>query len=71
MKNAYALLIFCMLHIITNAQHTQLPQIPDYVFTITDFGAVGDGKTLNTNAIQQALNELKFGTRNGSAFRSR
>jgi polygalacturonase len=32
-----------------------LPVIPDRTFTLTDFGAVGDGKTLNTEAFQKAI----------------
>ena len=32
-----------------------LPVIPDHTFTLTDFGAVGDGQTLNTAAFQKAL----------------
>lgn len=31
------------------------PTIPDKTFTITDFGAVGDGKTLNTDAFRNAV----------------
>jgi polygalacturonase len=31
------------------------PQIPDRTFKLTDFGAVGDGMTLNTNAFQKAI----------------
>ena len=27
-----------------------LPNIPDRTFTLTDFGAVGDGRTMNTAA---------------------
>jgi polygalacturonase len=34
-----------------------LPTIPDKTFTITDNGAVGDGKTLNTTAIQKTIDE--------------
>jgi polygalacturonase len=37
------------------AQDIPLPQIPDKIFNITDYGAVGDGKTLNTAAIQKAV----------------
>jgi polygalacturonase len=32
-----------------------LPEIPQRTFTLTDFGAVGDGKTLNTSAIAKAI----------------
>jgi polygalacturonase len=32
-----------------------LPVIPDRTFLLTDFGAVGDGKTLNTEAFKKAL----------------
>jgi polygalacturonase len=32
-----------------------LPTIPDRTFTLTDFGAVGDGKTLNTDAFKKAI----------------
>jgi polygalacturonase len=31
------------------------PAIPDRDFTVTDFGAVGDGRTMNTNAFQRAI----------------
>src|SRR5580658_1299285 len=31
------------------------PLIPDRHFSIMDFGAVGDGKTLNTDAISKAI----------------
>ena len=33
-----------------------LPQIPDRIFSITNFGATGDGVTTNTEAIQAAIN---------------
>ena len=32
-----------------------LPKIPDRTFNLADFGAVGDGATLNTGAFQQAI----------------
>ena len=32
-----------------------LPVIPDRTFTLTDFGAVGDGATLNTDAFKKAV----------------
>jgi polygalacturonase len=32
-----------------------LPVIPGRTFTLTDFGAVGDGKTLNTEAFKRAI----------------
>jgi polygalacturonase len=31
------------------------PQIPERVFKLTDFGGVGDGKTLNTDAFKNAI----------------
>ena len=37
------------------AQDIPLPTIPTTVFNITNYGAVGDGKTLNTIAIQKAI----------------
>ena len=33
----------------------QLPEFPDRVFNILDFGAVGDGHTLNTEAFKKAI----------------
>jgi polygalacturonase len=32
-----------------------LPQIPDHVFKFTDYGANGDGKTMNTDAFNKAI----------------
>ena len=31
------------------------PEFPDKVFNVTDYGAVGDGKTLNTKAFKKAI----------------
>src|SRR5215472_8549611 len=33
----------------------QLPSIPDRVVKITDFGAVGDGRAMNTDAFAKAI----------------
>jgi polygalacturonase len=43
------------------ADESSIPQpvIPDKTFTITDFGALPDGKTLNTAAIQKALDACR------------
>ena len=42
-----------------NAQYTRLPEIPATVYNVKDYGAVGDNKTLNTLAIQKALDQAK------------
>jgi polygalacturonase len=44
-----------------DAQHTKLPEIPATVYNVRDYGAVGDNKTLNTLAIQKALDQAKAG----------
>ena len=36
-----------------------LPNIPDRTFTLTDFGAVGDGRTMNTAAFHHAIAAVK------------
>ena len=42
---------------VSSAEHVQpaLPKIPDRTFALTDYGAVGDGRTLNTAAFKKAL----------------
>jgi len=42
---------------VTAAEHVQpaRPVIPDRTFQLTDFGAVGDGQTLNTGAFKKAI----------------
>ena len=35
-----------------------LPVIPEKTYSVVDFGAIGDGKTLNTAALQKALNAV-------------
>ena len=37
------------------AQNPALPVIPTNTFNVTRYGAVGDGKTLNTAAIQKTI----------------
>ena len=37
------------------AQNPPLPVIPKAIFNITNYGAVGDGKTLNTAALQKTI----------------
>jgi polygalacturonase len=46
------------------AANPSLPVIPAGIFNILDFGAVGDGSTLNTAAIQKAIDKagMKGGT---------
>ena len=41
-----------------NISEPQLPSIPDYTVSISDFGAVGDGCTLNTEAFSKAISQL-------------
>ncbi|WEK18485.1 MAG: glycosyl hydrolase family 28 protein [Candidatus Pedobacter colombiensis] len=40
-------------------QYNQLPVIPSIVYNVKDLGAVGDNKTLNTIAIQKALDKAR------------
>ncbi|MEI8288110.1 MAG: glycosyl hydrolase family 28 protein [Verrucomicrobiota bacterium] len=42
---------------VSTAEHLKpsLPIIPDRVFNLLDFGAVGDGKTMNTDAFKNAI----------------
>ena len=37
------------------AQSIPLPVIPNATFNVTNFGAVGNGKTMNTAAIQKTI----------------
>ena len=37
------------------AENPPLPVIPTNTFTVTEYGAVGDGKTMNTTAIQKTI----------------
>src|SRR5438270_10720135 len=56
----FAVLVFCC--VAQAAAQTaqpkvqpQLPVIPPHKFLLTDFGGVGDGKTLNTDAFRKAI----------------
>ena len=63
----FAVLVFATTCFLTQAQGVTvdvasaatlkpaLPTIPDRTFTLTDFGAVGDGRTLNTEAFKKAI----------------
>jgi polygalacturonase len=50
-----ALFAACSLALAAHAQTPALPDIPTNRFNVVQFGAVGDGRTLNTAAIQQAI----------------
>lgn len=39
-------------------QQPELPAIPDYTVSLKDFGGVGDGLTLNTEAFEKAISSL-------------
>jgi len=54
MKTAAAILLSLGLALCA-AQNILLPAIPAATFKITDFGAAGDGKTLDTSAIQKTI----------------
>ena len=38
--------------------HIKVPTFPDYQVSITDFGAVSDGQTMNTQAFTDAINDV-------------
>src|SRR5947199_2479608 len=60
----FAVLVFCCVAQAA-AQTTQpkvqpqLPVIPPHKFVLTDFGGVGDGKTMNTDAFRKAIAACK------------
>ena len=53
---------FCQTNIYENIEFDMPeviePEFPDYSVSIIDFGAVGDGQTLNTKAITKAINSV-------------
>jgi polygalacturonase len=57
----FSLLILAFTVSWTYAQTPPLPNIPANNFNITSFGAVGDGITTNTTAIQNAINAAHTG----------
>lgn len=50
---------FLLAYTFVKGQHKQLPAIPFLVYNVIDFGAIGDDKTLNTSAIQKALDKAR------------
>lgn len=56
---ALNLIVTLGLHAAIHVPPIPLPAIPDRTFTITDYGAVADGKTLNTVAISKAIAACK------------
>ncbi len=45
----------CLQNLPFEMPEIQLPEFPDKIFNIRDFGAVADGQTLNTEAINKAI----------------
>ena len=43
------------------AQSIPLPTIPHATFNVTNYGAIGDGKTMNTSAIQKTIDTASAG----------
>src|ERR1035438_3740478 len=51
-----ALMAFCFAFAgSVHAQNPSLPVIPTNTFRVTEYGAVGDGQTMNTTAIQKTI----------------
>ena len=51
----FAVIVVSAAAVRVQAQNIPLPVIPNAVFNITNYGAVGDGKTSDTAAIQKAI----------------
>ncbi|MFT3827410.1 MAG: glycosyl hydrolase family 28 protein [Chitinophagaceae bacterium] len=60
MKKGIALLLLLQVSLtVVRSQYTALPQIPAQQFPVTAYGAIADGKTDNTTAIQTALDKAR------------
>ena len=55
----FRLLMALLLAGVAGAAEVARPVIPDATFTVTDYGAVGDGKTMSTDAIAKAIDACK------------
>src|SRR5436305_2252744 len=51
----------CVAQVAQSVVKPQLPVIPARKFLLTDFGAKGDGKTLNTDAFRKAIAACRAG----------
>lgn len=58
MKSLITALLFLSSMVSVLAQSPKSPQIPAPHYLLTTFGAIGDGQTLNTEALQTALNKV-------------
>jgi polygalacturonase len=59
-KQSACIILSLLCMYIAHAQHHVLPAVPAVSYNVEDFGAKGDGKTMNTVAIQAALDKAKL-----------
>ena len=59
MKKAVFFLSFLFLALACEGQDIALPSIPDRSVSLAQFGGVGDGVTLNTDAFARAIEDRK------------
>lgn len=58
-KTSFLLTAFALVFKTACAQFSRSPEIPAAIYNIKDYGAVADNKTLNTQAIQKALDAAR------------